>query len=83
MPFALLVLSGGGNAAAWPARIGPLCAGNLVAALAARDVFVPGLTGPGTGYTAVYCIEIALLVAPVVVMVPLIDGKRSVSFAGS
>jgi len=27
MPFALLVLSGGGNAAAWPAWIGPVCAG--------------------------------------------------------
>jgi hypothetical protein len=32
---------------------------------------------------AVYCIEIALLIATVVVMFPLIGGKRSASFAGS
>ena len=53
------------------------------AALAAREMLGPGLAGPATGYMAVYCIEIALLIATVVVMVPLIGGKRSVSLAGS
>jgi BCD family chlorophyll transporter-like MFS transporter len=56
---------------------------DLVAALAAREVFGAGLAAPSTGYMAVYCIEIALLIATVVVMFPLIGGKRRVSFAGS
>jgi len=56
---------------------------DLVDAFATRDVFGPTLTGPATGYTAVYCIEIALLFATVVVMVPLVGDKRTVSFAGS
>jgi BCD family chlorophyll transporter-like MFS transporter len=56
---------------------------DVVAALAARDAFGPSLAGPATGYTAVYCIEIVLLVATVLVMAPLIGSKRDASFAES
>jgi BCD family chlorophyll transporter-like MFS transporter len=56
---------------------------DVVDAFASRELFGPTLTGPATGYGAVYCIEIALLFATVVVMVPLVGEKRTVSFAGS
>jgi MFS transporter, BCD family, chlorophyll transporter len=56
---------------------------DVVAALAARDAFGPSLAGPATGYTAVYCIEIVLLVATILVMAPLIGSKRDASFAES
>jgi len=56
---------------------------DVVDAFASRELFGPTLTGPATGYGAVYCIEIALLSAAVVVMLPLVGEKRPVSFAGS
>jgi BCD family chlorophyll transporter-like MFS transporter len=56
---------------------------DVVDAFASRELFGQTLTGPATGYGAVYCIEIALLFATVVVMVPLVGEKRTVSFAGS
>ena len=55
----------------------------VFAALAGRDALGPALAGPATGYTAVYCIEIVLLVATVLVMAPLIGSKRDASFAES
>ena len=81
-----LALGAWGAAQATAAGVGVALGGiirDLVAALAAREMLGPGLAGPATGYMAVYCIEIALLIATVVVMVPLIGGKRSVSLAGS
>jgi BCD family chlorophyll transporter-like MFS transporter len=81
-----LALGAWGAAQATAAGVGVALGGiirDLVSALAARDIFGPALTGPATGYTAVYCIEIALLFATVVVMVPLVGDKRNVSFAGS
>ncbi len=81
-----LALGAWGAAQATAAGVGVALGGiirDLVAAFAARDAFGPTLMGPATGYTAVYCIEIALLAAAVVVMVPLVGEKRSVSFAGS
>ena len=81
-----LALGAWGAAQATAAGVGVALGGiirDLVAALAAREMLGPELAGPATGYMAVYCIEIALLIATVVVMVPLIGGKRSVSLAGS
>jgi BCD family chlorophyll transporter-like MFS transporter len=81
-----LALGAWGAAQATAAGVGVALGGiirDLVAALAGRDMLGPALTGPATGYTAVYCIEIALLLATVVVMLPLVGGKRNVSFAGS
>jgi BCD family chlorophyll transporter-like MFS transporter len=82
-----LALGAWGAAQATAAGVGVALGGiirDVVAGLAARDVFGLSLAGPATGYAAVYCIELLLLVATVVVMAPLADvRRRSPSFAGS
>jgi BCD family chlorophyll transporter-like MFS transporter len=45
---------------------------DIVAALARQNVFGPALTGPATGYTFVYSIEVVLLFATLVAMGPLV-----------
>lgn len=49
---------------------------DIVAALAANDVFGVALAGPTTGYAAVYGIEIALMCATIAAMAPLIGSRR-------
>jgi BCD family chlorophyll transporter-like MFS transporter len=81
-----LALGAWGAAQATAAGVGVALGGiirDIIAGLASRDVFGPSLSGPATGYMAVYCVEIALLVATVFVMAPLAGGRRNVSFAGS
>ncbi|MBY0438511.1 MAG: PucC family protein [Burkholderiales bacterium] len=81
-----LALGAWGAAQATAAGVGVALGGiirDIVATLASRDVFGNALSGPATGYTAVYFIEIALLVVTVLVMAPLIGDRRNVSFAGS
>ena len=47
-------------------------AGDAVSGLAAQGFLGPALTGPATGYGAVYHIEIALLFATLVAIGPLV-----------
>ena len=50
---------------------------DILGALAKGGAFGAALSGPATGYIAVYCMEIALLVATIVVMSALIgESKR-------
>jgi BCD family chlorophyll transporter-like MFS transporter len=50
---------------------------DVVAALAAREVFGGALAGPATGYGVVYTIEIVLLVATVAAMAPLVRASTT------
>jgi len=45
---------------------------------AMRKSLGEGLADPGTGYVAVYCIEIILLLATIIAMAPLIKSKLPV-----
>jgi BCD family chlorophyll transporter-like MFS transporter len=49
---------------------------DIVNALAARDVFGPGLMAPQAGYSFVYHLEIALLFATLVAIGPLVRVVR-------
>jgi BCD family chlorophyll transporter-like MFS transporter len=48
---------------------------DVVNALAANGVFGAALAGPATGYTAVYGVEIALLVVTIFVMAALVGDR--------
>jgi BCD family chlorophyll transporter-like MFS transporter len=52
---------------------------DVFASLAARGALGPGMTGPGTGYSLVYLIEIVLLVATVFIMSWLTYDRLTVS----
>ena len=52
---------------------------DVMSALAADGSLGPALTSPGTGYSIVYHIEIALLFATLVVMGPLVRSSRPAS----
>jgi BCD family chlorophyll transporter-like MFS transporter len=52
---------------------------DVFASLAARGALGPGMTGPGTGYSLVYLIEIVLLVATVFIMTWLTYDRLTVS----
>ncbi len=54
---------------------------DVVAGLAARDHFSPALNGPATGYIAVYGIEMAMLVATVIALVPLMRRDKQAALA--
>jgi BCD family chlorophyll transporter-like MFS transporter len=49
---------------------------DIVGSLAAQGTFGPSLARPATGYTAVYLIEIGLLVATIVAMAALVGDRR-------
>jgi BCD family chlorophyll transporter-like MFS transporter len=49
---------------------------DVVAGMAARNALGPELAGPATGYTFVYSIEVVLLFATLVAMLPLVRRMR-------
>jgi MFS transporter, BCD family, chlorophyll transporter len=49
---------------------------DVISALASAEVFGPFLATPATGYAFVYALEIVLLAAAILVLVPLVRGSR-------
>jgi BCD family chlorophyll transporter-like MFS transporter len=56
---------------------------DIVQGLATQNVFGPALTGPATGYTFVYSIEVVLLFATLVAMGPLVRQPSKIQHESS